>query len=458
MILLKLSLTIKRSLARFSPFFNGRNIFIFADQDHKVNKITLISRFFGKSGTTTFATIPIIRSWLIGGLLLCITLFWVMPEQVRAIELTDDIQLHGFLTQGYFLTSDNMLFGTSDSGGSFDFTEAGLNASWTPTTDLRLAGQALFRRAGAGHEHDMELDFGLLDYTILSTSDYLLGMRLGRFKNPFGLYNDTRDVLFTRPTILLPQSIYLERTRDLSLSADGGLIYGEYRSSLGNTSLELGAGVPRGNNLDTELAYFGVDYPGETDSKLSYIGRLGYEREGGKYRLAISSAWVDVRYNPKLLPPDDLPSLKDIFTPIIFSAQYNGDKLSLTTEYAIRRIQERSLDNQFSAEVTGNSYYFQALYRFDQNWQAVMRYDVLYNNREDKKGKKYQALTGNPAFTQFAKDWTFGFRYYVNSSFLVAAEYHNVNGTAWLPRQDNPNINNLEQRWHMFSLAAGVRF
>ncbi len=389
---------------------------------------------------------------------LAVFLCWFVSGAARSVELFDSFRIHGFLSQGYFLTSENNIFGSSKDGGSFDFTEAGLNASWTPTTDLRLAGQVLFRRAGTGHEHDVELDFGLLDYTILSTADYRFGMRLGRFKNPLGLYNDTRDVIFTRPTILLPQSIYFDRTRELSLSADGGLLYGEYRGELGNLSLDLGAGVPRGNNLDTELAYFGSDFPGETNSKLSYIGRLSYEVAGGKYRMAISSAWVDVRYNPQLLPPNDLPPLKDIFIPVIFSAQYNMNKLSLTTEYAVRRIQETSLDDQFSLDITGQSYYLQAEYRFDPSWHAIVRYDVLYNNRDDKYGKKYQAATGRPAHSQFAKDWTFGLRYNATSSFLIAAEYHYVDGTAWLPIQDNPDPSRLERRWHMFSLAAGYRF
>ena len=88
----------------------------------------------------------------------------------------------------------------------------------------------------------------------------------------------------------------------------------------------------------------------------------------------------------------------------------------------------------------------------------VIRYDVLYNNRNDKDGKKYQALTGKPSYTQFAKDWTFGVRYYLNPSFLIAAEYHYVNGTAWLPLQDNPDPNGMKQRWHTFSLAVGYQF
>jgi len=390
---------------------------------------------------------------------LCIFHFLYFFGLAQAVELADDIQLHGFLTQGYFLTSNNRLFGSSDKGGSFNYTEAGLAGSWQLDPDLRLAAQVLFRRAGEGHENDIELDFGLLDYTLLSAVNYRLGTRLGRIKLPFGLYNETRDVLFTRPTILLPQSIYADATRDLALSADGGLVYGEYRLETGNLSFEVGMGIPRGSSLDIELAILGFDFPGNTFSGLSYVGRLGYDLDDGKYRIAITSAWVDTRYDPELFPPEDLRAGKDIFTPTIFSAQYNLEKLNLTAEYAIRPIKDKGFGEEFDKDIVGESYYLQAEYRFNENWQAILRYDVFYNDRNDKSGKKFEAKTLYPAHTQFAKDWTFGLRYYVNPSFLVAAEYHYINGTIWIaPLQDNPNPFDLEQRWHLFALATSIRF
>jgi hypothetical protein len=139
----------------------------------------------------------------------------------------EGLQVHGFLSQGYILTSSNRVFGHSEGDGSVDFIEAGINASWTPLPRLQLAVQPLFRRAGAGHESDFELDFGLMDYALLSTEDKQLGIRLGRIKNPRGLYNDTRDVAFTRPSILLPESIYYDKLRELNVSADGAQVYGE---------------------------------------------------------------------------------------------------------------------------------------------------------------------------------------------------------------------------------------
>lgn len=377
----------------------------------------------------------------------------------QALDLGNSFQTHGFLTQGYFLTSKNRIFGASDEGGSFDYTEAGLNGSWTPTSDIRVAGQVLFRRAGEGHENDVELDFGLLDYTALSTENYRFGLRLGRVKIPFGFYNETRDVLFTRPTILLPQSIYADAQRDLSLSADGGLIYGEYRTDWGTLSFDLGMGIPRGTSVDTELGILGIDWPGRTDSKRSFVGRINYDLLGGRYRVALSSAWVDTRYKPRLSPPDDLLNGQDIFTPVIISGQYNLEKLSLTAEYAFRSVEDSGFGQGFDKNIVGESYYLQAEYRFDDRWQAVARYDVLHNDRKDRDGKKFETKFGYPAHTQFAKDWTVGVRYHLNPSFLVAAEYHAIDGTAWIvPLRDNPNPSAMSRYWNLFTLAVSYRF
>ena len=126
-----------------------------------------------------------------------------------AFEVFEGFQVHGFLSQGYFLTSNhNNLFGDSTHGGSLGFTEIGVNVSWVPRPDVQLAIQGLSRRAGGAAEGEPELDFALLDYAAVETADRRLGARVGRVRLPFGLYNDARDVPFTRPSILLPQSIY----------------------------------------------------------------------------------------------------------------------------------------------------------------------------------------------------------------------------------------------------------
>ncbi|HEY6044421.1 MAG TPA: hypothetical protein VIU43_05945, partial [Nitrosospira sp.] len=142
-------------------------------------------------------------------------------------DLPQNLQIHGFASQSWLKSSDNNVFGKSSSdSGSFDFREIGLNASMRPLNNLQFSVQGISRWAGKGSQGNIRLDYGFIDYTFLSRETGQLGIRLGRMKNPLGFYNDTRDVPFTRPTILLPQSIYFDRTRKLALAADGMHMYG----------------------------------------------------------------------------------------------------------------------------------------------------------------------------------------------------------------------------------------
>jgi hypothetical protein len=373
-------------------------------------------------------------------------------------NLLANLQVHGFITQGAILTSDNNFFGESDDNLSLDWTESAINASWSPWQRIQLSGQLLARRAGEGSEGDVRLDYGLLDLLLVSALDQRFGIRLGRFKNPLGLYNDTRDVAFTRPSILLPQSIYFERTRNLALSSDGALLYGEYNGDRDDLFAELGIGLPQVDDLETELAFLQRNVPGELEARTSYIGRLIYEHHGGKLRLALSGAGVRMRYNPADIG-DPLTAGSILFRPLILSVQYNTEGWSFTSEYAFRYTDFRDLGPLFpDLEVDGESFYLQFTRRFSPNWEAMIRYDVLYTDRRDREGEDFAARTGQPAHTRFAKDLTFGIRWNITPNLMVRAEYHNIDGTAWLSRLDNPDPRLSERRWQLYALLFSYRF
>ena len=118
----------------------------------------------------------------------------------------DDIQFHGFFSQGLFHSSGNNVFGKSKNSVSSGLTELGLNVSYQMLNNLSFAAQGLYRRAGAGTGDggEVTLDYAFVDIMLLNFPDGRLGVRGGRIKNPWGLYNETRDVAFTHPTIFLP--------------------------------------------------------------------------------------------------------------------------------------------------------------------------------------------------------------------------------------------------------------
>jgi hypothetical protein len=130
---------------------------------------------------------------------------------------------------------------------SAGLTEVGLNIFYRALKNLSFAAQGLYRRAGAttGDAGEVTLDFGSVDLNLLNLQEGRIGVRGGRIKNPWGLYNETRDVAFTHPTIILPLT-YFERSRTLMLATNGGQLYADYNTSLGNLSFKFNYGWVNG--------------------------------------------------------------------------------------------------------------------------------------------------------------------------------------------------------------------
>jgi len=130
-------------------------------------------------------------------------------------------QVHGLATQTAIHTTNNRFFGNTDDNVGFEFREFGLNASWLAHADLLLSAQGLYREAGETERDErLQLDYAFADWTAFSGDNYQIHFSLGRVKNPFGLFNETRDVALTRSGIFLPQSIYPERIRKRMISGD----------------------------------------------------------------------------------------------------------------------------------------------------------------------------------------------------------------------------------------------
>lgn len=385
------------------------------------------------------------------GLILC-----CLFGDVRALDsewLPQSLQIHGFLSQGFIHTSDNNFFGKSDDSISTDFRELGINASYSLLPELQIAMQVVWRDAGKTDDSDVRIDYGLASYNLYSSETSLLTLRGGRVPTPLGLYNDTRDVASTRPSILLPQSIYFDVNRNLALSADGGYLYGEHRTEYGDFSLNIGVVIPRMDDPDFKFTIVGPD-PGEMEGDISWVLRTGYEWENGLVKLAVTYADFNGDYKPSsgaLFQPGSWR-----FNPLILSAQYNAEKWSLTGEYALRRA--RLKDFGFpNMEFTGQSFYIQGTYRLTSSLEALIRYDDLIWNMDDRKGLKLaQNFPGVENYSRFAQDWTFGLRYEILPALNLSAEYHRVNGTGWLSALENPE--GTTQHWNMYTIMMSYDF
>jgi hypothetical protein len=373
---------------------------------------------------------------------------------LMSAELPESFQFHGFVSQAAIKTTGNNFFGDTKDKVDFDFRELGINGSWRALPNLQLSLQAVSRWAGETDDGDLRIDYGFLDYSFLSNADNLWGVRAGRIMNPLGFYNDTRDVAFTRPSILLPQSIYFDRNRNLSLSADGIHLYGERRTNEGDFFFQFGSILPRARDPDL-INDLTRGFGGDLNGKPSWITRLIYERDSGKFRFALSGGQLNVDIRPN----NPRSFRKFYFEPFILSIQYNTERWSLTSEYALRYARlgdAASPGSTFSS--SGESYYLQATYRFKPEWEALLRYDKLIWDKHDRDGKKFEAASGGliPAHRRFANDWTFGLRWDITPSFMLRAEYHLIDGTGWVSALENRD--GFKENWSLFAILGSYRF
>lgn len=381
---------------------------------------------------------------------------------IPADLLPENVQLHGFMSQAFFNSSENNVYGQSEDGISPGLTEIGLNLNYQPLNTLRFAAQGLYRRAGDVDPGSLRLDYGLVDFTMVDYGKTLLGLRAGRVKIPFGLYNETRDVSFTHPTILLPQGIYFDRSRSLLLSADGGQFYAEQRTDFGDFNFRFNVGMPA-NDLD-EIKTIVLATPqarGQFDTKPAIATQLSYELNGGEYIFAVSYMDLEFDYSPvpgeKTLVGVPLAKSTTRIQPLLFSAQYNGENFTLTGEYNYRWNSFGGFAQFGGGKFVTESWYVEASYRILPKLQATVRYDTISVDKNDRSGNGAEGL-GFPRHVAFAQDWVFGLRYDITPSWMVRADYTRVHGTAWLPQADNPDPFKTAQDWDLYALQFSFKF
>ncbi len=396
-----------------------------------------------------------------------------LPSQTSAIDLGfGDWQAHGFLSQGYTYTSANDFFGNSQGAGSLEFTELGVNVLGHPLPNLLLGAQGLYRDTGGSDDDDFRLDYANLDYSFELGERAKIGLRAGRVKNPFGLYNESRDVVWTRPAVLLPQSIYFDALglRTPELASDGGLFYGRYAFGDHAFTAEFLVSEP---NLDTAVGFLtGIgEATGSLGGRPLFIGRGGYEWQEGRFRLLFTVVDLDLDFEPD--SPVALPGTVSLFGPLV-SAQVNLEDWSFTGEYLRTSICRSGIfpmlptdptARDFLLDDTAESYYLQAQYRFAPGWSAIARYDAFFANADDHDGSATARGLGLPRHRFYAKDLTVGLRWEFARDWLIAAEYHNIDGTGWLSPIDNPGINDpalaravSDGHWDLLAVMLSYRF
>jgi len=147
----------------------------------------------------------------------------LLQAQISFNVAQREVQIHGFLSEGFASSNDNNYLTMGTSSGSF-FTELGTNISSKLTDKLRVGGQAYGRDIGELGDGKVYLDWASADFR---WKDWL-GVRAGKVKTTVGLYTDTQDQEFLHTWALLPQSVYPIDLRSITVAHVGGDIYGTF--------------------------------------------------------------------------------------------------------------------------------------------------------------------------------------------------------------------------------------
>ncbi|MEO7729328.1 MAG: hypothetical protein ABIY55_00010 [Kofleriaceae bacterium] len=372
------------------------------------------------------------------------------------------VDIHGFVSEGGFLTTSNEYIGAS-SHGSLELAEVGLGIS-TQLTDRLRVGAQLFARDFGAIEDAPRFDWAFLDYRWKAW----LGIRAGIIRMPFGLYNEYADVDSARLPILMPQSVYSFRNRDVLLSHRGFAVYGnrtlgaagglEYQAWLGTLNIPANALVLAGgtvNRIDTKYV---------TGAQVFWQPPLDGLRIGATvlrasidFDLTLAPASTAALIAAGLVPPDYQGKILIAQRPdtlVIGSVEYLHEAWSFAAEYG------RSFKHQRSSlpgvlptfDLDTEAFYAMASYRPSAWLELGGYYSALHLDVDDRHGR-------DPRYAQhflaFQRDLTATVRLDVNDRWLWKLEAHVIDGAADLDAATNPQP---DRYWGLFLLRTTVTF
>jgi hypothetical protein len=357
------------------------------------------------------------------------------------------VDVHGFVSQGFILSTGNNYLAQSKRG-SFEFNEVGINVSKQLGDRLRVGMQLFARDLGPVGNYVPRFDWFNLDYRF---ADWL-GVRAGRLKTPFGLYNEINDVDSARVPVLLPQSVYPILNRDILLAQTGGEIYGyvpmrrvgalEYRLYGGTLYIDPPAAAP-----PLTLKKFDVPYV--------FGGRLMYEApiEGLRAGGSVQALRFDTTYTLPGMPGMPPPELT-VGIPFLLwlgSIEYAAHDLLLAAEYGRWTADvETTIGTVSKSESNTNErYYVMGAYRVTPWFYPGMYYSHYIVNIDKPNTRD-----------NFQDDLALTVRFDLTAHWLLKLEGHYMHGTADVQPELNDGVpkKDLTLNWGAFFVKTTAYF
>ena len=418
---------------------------------------------------------------------------------------SQDVAVHGFASQGFLRSSANNYLGDTEDG-SAEYQEFAFNISSQIQDDLRVGVQFFARDLGPLGNNEIELDWAFGDYRWHDQ----LGFRVGRYKMPYGFYNETADFDAARTAVLMPSGVYDMRYRDLLVAANGVQAYGrlnlipgmnggiDYTAFYGTTGAEQGGSVDR----TFDAAYDALPDPAMggistgtnmTDLTVNYLagGSLQWETPLQGLRVGASLVHYDADFTFRFNDPNfagiyqQAGGVQDLlFTTkntnfsvigaeytwgdFVFAAEqsrWKGDfesqAPSVVAQLPANMFDPSAPDGMMmeipigvtSDQINYESWYAQGSYRVNEWLEFGSYYSIYYQNADDKNRDDPNA---------FQQDIAVSARFDVSYAMTVKLEAHFMDGYAQLLSDINQGLLGAgdlpEENWTMFAAKTSFVF
>ena len=380
------------------------------------------------------------------------------------------VEVHGFVSQGFIKTNANNYLAKSKAG-SFEFSEVGINFTKSLTDRMRVGIQLFTHDLGPLGNYRTRFDWFYLDYHFFDW----LGVRAGRTKLPFGLYNESSDIDAARVPILLPQSVYPVSNRDFLLAQTGAEIYGNVPlGPAGSLEYRLYGGTVFYDTADATSTLANVEVPYIFGGRLMWQTPIeGLQAGASAQKLRIDGDFtVPAAQIAPLQMVGALPA--DFANPVPFklpallavaSLEYNAHDLLLASEYCRWRVGLTSPVPALNAPTQESErLYFMSAYHVTPWFAPGLYYSALFPNADDRAGKKPKpgAMPGAPPVGRggYQHDVALTLRYDINPYWLVKLEGHYMHGTAGLDSTLNgdQSLSSLTKDWGVFLVKTTAYF
>lgn len=414
-----------------------------------------------------------------------------------ALELgsTGNVNIHGFITQGYMLSSDNNFFGPTSGDGSSEFNERGINFSSDVSDRLRVGLQFFSRDFGTLGNNEVTIDWAYADYSFADWANF----KAGKVKMVHGLYNTSRDVDMLRTSVFLPQSVYNEGWRDSINAINGFEFYGYAPAgAVGNFEYHAQGGVMNLKDDGAEVKLLEDQAPAwlkmdvlSTEINHAVSGSFVWETPVDGLRLGTSGWQLDFdapvsmdlsTINPALGVQNT--TIEVTQTGWTGSLEYAIGDFVLATEY--NRINYElfgaspapAVNPDFDKDFDSEGYYGSLTYRVCDWFELGTYYSEYYANRNDKDGKKAAAqwnafggLKGGyppgQAHRAYLKDLALSLRFDITENWIVKLEGHKMDGGAIMLNSDGNTADygafalagpSYEKDWYLYTAKVAFSF